>query len=77
MKPGRYRHYKGKYYRVLGVALDVVKEQKVVLYNALYPCPELTDEYGDTPVFSRPYDMFFEKVMVDGREIPRFEYAGE
>lgn len=70
---GKYRHYKGNYYKVIGVAMHSETREKLVLYKALYDCPELEAEYGSDPFFVRPYDMFFEKVVVDGVEMPRFE----
>jgi hypothetical protein len=77
MKLGRYKHYKGKFYQVIGVALDKAIENKVVLYHALYNCPELLDEYGPNPIFTRPYNEFFAEVEYDGHKMPRFEYVGK
>ena len=77
MKLGRYRHYKGREYEALGVAMHSETREKLVLYRPLYPCPELQAEYGDDPWFVRPYAMFHEQVTVDGRAVPRFEYVGE
>jgi len=74
MKLGRYRHYKGKEYQVLGVVLHTETNEKMVLYRALYECPELREEYGDDPWFVRPFVMFNESIVVDGRTMPRFEY---
>jgi hypothetical protein len=73
MQTGRYRNYKNKFYNVIGVALDTATRSKVVLYKALYECPDLKDEYGDDPIFTRPYDEFFGKVEVDGKSVNRFE----
>jgi hypothetical protein len=77
MKLGRYRHYKGKEYEVLRVVMHTETHEKLVLYRALYEIPELRDEYGDDPWFVRPFTMFIESVVVDGRSMPRFEYLGE
>jgi hypothetical protein len=76
MKLGRYRHYKGKLYEVLGVVMHTETNEKLVLYRALYEIPELHEEYGDDPWFVRPFVMFNESVVVDGRTMPRFEYVG-
>lgn len=61
---GKYRHYKGKDYEVLCEAVDSETEQRVVVYKALY------EPYT---VWVRPYEMFFETVTVDGKNIARFE----
>jgi hypothetical protein len=68
LKPGRYRHYKGKFYEVIGVARHSETEEKLVVYRCLY---------GDYSLWVRPLDMFVESVIVDGREVPRFEWRGE
>lgn len=65
---GRYRHYKGNYYQVLGIARHSETEEKMVVYRKLY---------GDQSVWVRPLVMFVETVLVEGREVPRFEWAGE
>jgi hypothetical protein len=62
-KPGRYRHYKGHEYRVLGLARHSETLEPLVVYQALY------DERG---LWVRPAAMFIETVMVDGRSEPRF-----
>ena len=36
LQPGRYRHFKGNEYEVLGVARDSETMQEVVVYRALY-----------------------------------------
>jgi len=78
MKTGKYRHFRNrKDYQVLGVAFDTSTDSKVVLYQALYECEELKEEYGKNPVFTRPYDDFFGKVEHEGKIVPRFEYIGE
>ena len=57
--PGRYRHYKGNLYDVIGVA----RQEELVVYTALY---------GDRGLWVRPVAMFRESVSVDGRTVPRF-----
>ena len=68
LKPGRYRHYKGNLYEVISVARHSETEEKLVVYRCLY---------GDYSLWVRPLDMFMESVIVDGREVPRFEWRGE
>lgn len=63
LKPGRYRHYKGKEYEVLGVARHSETLEDMVVYRALY---------GDGQMWVRPLGMFVEEVEIEGRKIPRF-----
>ena len=60
---GRYRHYKGNEYEVLGFAKHTETGEKLVIYMAV-------DNSGD--VWARPYDMFAESVTVDGKNVKRF-----
>lgn len=61
--PGRYRHYKGKDYEVIGTARHSETEEWLVVYRCLY---------GDYSLWVRPLDMFNETVDVAGEEVPRF-----
>lgn len=61
--PGRYRHYKGNFYEVLGVARHSETEEWLVIYRCLY---------GDFSLWVRPLAMFVEDVTVDGRTVRRF-----
>jgi hypothetical protein len=67
IRPGRYRHYKGKEYTVIGVARHSETEEELVVYR---------QEYGDHGLWVRPKDMFLETVEVGGQAVPRFEYLG-
>lgn len=60
---GRYRHYKGGLYEVLGTARHSETLEPVVLYRALY---------GRQELWVRPFAMFEEMVTVDGVTRPRF-----
>lgn len=64
---GRYRHYKGGEYEVLGVARHSETLEAVVVYRPLY---------NDSGWWVRPYAMFAGEVVVDGRLQPRFAFAG-
>ena len=64
IKSGRYRHYKGKDYRVMGLATHSETEEKMVVYQCLY---------GDYSWWVRPLSLFKEKVLIEGVEKPRFE----
>ncbi len=74
IKIGIYEHYKGKRYEVIGLAHHTETKQPMVLYKALYKVPDLEKLYGETVIFTRPYDMFIENVVVNNKSIPRFKY---
>ncbi len=67
--PGKYRHFKGKFYEVIGEAIHSETREEMVIYKPLYDCPEL----GKKPLFIRPKKMFMEKVLVNGKNVPRFK----
>jgi hypothetical protein len=62
--PGRYRHYKGGEYEVIGTARHSETEEVFVVYRALY---------GERGLWIRPAAMFLESVTVAGCPRPRFE----
>jgi hypothetical protein len=64
---GRYRHYKGGEYEVVGVARHSETHEPLVVYRPLY---------NDSGLWVRPHAMFFEDVDVDGRRQPRFAFIG-
>jgi len=68
IKPGKYRHYKGKDYEVIGVAHHSETLDLLVVYRALYDNPE----FGNNSLWVRPATMFAETVEVDGKTVPRF-----
>lgn len=68
IKPGRYRHFKGKEYEVLGVARHSETEEELVVYRALY---------GDFGLWVRPVSMWNETAERDGKTFRRFTYIGE
>ncbi len=67
IKPGKYKHYKGKEYEVVGVARHSETLEELVVYKALYQ-PE-----GEN-IWVRPLKMFFEEIFVGGKKVKRFEY---
>jgi hypothetical protein len=69
LKPGKYRHYKGKDYEVIGVGKIEATLEDVVIYRPLYK-----SEYN---LWVRPLNVFTENVEIDGKIVPRFEYVGE
>jgi len=63
IKPGRYRHYKGGEYEVIGVARHSETLEALVVYRPLY---------NQSGLWVRPHAMFFGQVEVDGKLQPRF-----
>lgn len=63
-EPGRYQHYKGNFYRVLGIARHSESNELLVIYQP---------EYGEQGLWARPLAMFMESVAVDGSTVPRFK----
>ncbi len=68
IKPGKYRHFKGKEYEVLFLARHSETEEEMVVYRKLY------DDYG---LWVRPASMWNEMVERDGKVMRRFTYIGE
>ena len=68
VRPGRYRHYKGNEYTVIGVAKHSETDEELVVYR---------QEYGDNGLWVRPLAMFVETVGVDGQLVARFERIEE
>jgi len=66
---GKYKHYKGKLYEVIGVARHSETLEELVVYKALYK----SDEFGENALWVRPKKMFFENVIINGKKMPRFE----
>ncbi len=72
VKNGRYLHFKGKLYEVVGTARHSETMEDMVVYRALYD----SEEFGKNALWVRPKKMFLEKVVVDGKEVPRFKHIG-
>jgi hypothetical protein len=64
LNPGRYRHFKGKYYEVVGCAKHSETEEEFVVYR---------DE--SQHLWVRPLAMFVEQVLWHGQMLPRFAYV--
>ena len=60
---GKYRHYKGNDYEVIGVATHSETREPMVVYRPLY---------GEMGLWVRPLAMFMEDVTVEGKTVPRF-----
>ncbi len=64
VKPGRYLHYKGKFYEVIGVGKHSETLEEFVVYR------------HDGEIWVRPKEMFLEKVEVNREKVPRFKFIG-
>ena len=67
IKLGKYRHFKGKEYEVLGIAKHSETLEELVVYKALY---------DDGGIWVRPVSMWNERVERDGKTYARFTYIG-
>jgi hypothetical protein len=74
IQKGKYRHYKGKEYEVIGIARHSESLEELVVYRPLY---EITDLKLRCDVWVRPLAMFLEEIEIDGKKVPRFKYVGE
>ncbi len=68
IKKGRYSHFKGGEYRVIGIARHSETLEEMVVYEALY---------GEGGLWVRPASMWNEEIERDGKKFKRFEFIGE
>lgn len=68
MRPGLYRHYKGNIYQVVGVARHSETQEPLVVYQLLY---------GNYSLWVRPFNMFNDMVLHEGKMVKRFEYIAD
>lgn len=68
IKPGRYRHFKGNEYEVIGTARHSETMEEMVVYRALY---------GEGGLWVRPAAMWNEIVEREGKTFPRFALIEE
>jgi hypothetical protein len=67
LRPGKYRHFKGGEYEVIGIARHSETDEHLVVYRPLD---------GDSGLWVRPLSMFTEKVTLGSRTVHRFEFLG-
>ena len=67
LRLGRYRHFKGKEYEVIGIAQHSETLEEMVVYRQLY---------GECGLWVRPKTMFLEKIERNGEIISRFQFIG-
>lgn len=68
IKPGKYRHFKGNEYELIGIAKHSETLELMVVYRPLY---------GEGGLWVRPASMWLEQVDRNGYCGPRFQYIGE
>lgn len=64
VKLGKYKHYKGKQYEVIGVAKHSETLEDLVIYKALYK----SEKFGNNALWARPKSMFLESVVINGKK---------
>ena len=67
IKLGKYRHFKGDTYEVIGFAKHSETLEPMVVYKALY---------DEGSLWVRPADMWNEEITRDGKTFKRFEFIG-
>ena len=68
LKAGIYKHYKGEEYELVGLATHTETLEKLVVYQALH---------GNKDIWVRPLEMFLEHVVIENKNISRFEWKRE
>ena len=80
IKKGKYQHYKGNFYEVMGTAKHSETRELMVVYKALYQTeaclPEGQRRQGEN-LWVRPLKMFLETVETAGKVVPRFTFINE
>lgn len=71
IKRGKYQHYKGKLYEVIGIARHSETLEEHIVYRALYD----SKEFGSKALWIRPKKMFLETIEKNGEKIQRFKYV--
>lgn len=69
VKLGKYQHFKGDIMEVVGKALHSETGEEFVVYK------HITGEHtGEEYYWIRPAKMFYEDIVIDGKEVPRFKF---
>jgi hypothetical protein len=70
LQTGKYKHYKGNEYEVIGIAKQSETLEKLVVYKALYQTE------GEN-LWVRPLEMFLEEIEIQGKKIKRFQFISK
>ncbi len=70
IKLGKYEHYKGKQYEVIGVARHSETLEELVIYRALYD----SEKFGNNALWARPKSIFLGIISIEGKEVSRFKH---
>lgn len=73
IKSGKYQHYKGRFYEVIGVAHHSETKEELVVYRALYD----SKEFGKKALWVRPKDNFLSEVEWQEKKMTHFKYVGK
>jgi hypothetical protein len=64
MDLGKYKHYKGNIYEIIGLAKHSETMEELVIYRSMG---------ANQKIWARPKDMFFENIIINGKTTPRFK----
>lgn len=73
VSPGKYRHYKNKFYQVIGTGWHTDTLEEIVIYRSLYDC----EQFGVQALWARPLNEFMGTIEIDGVVMPRFTFIHE
>ena len=73
IKLGKYKHYKGGLYEVIGECVHSETLEWMVLYKTMYDSPK----FPKGTLWVRPKKIFLETVKIEGKNVPRFKYIGD
>lgn len=73
MKIGIYQHYKGNFYRIIGIGKHSDTMEDMVVYQWLYDSPE----FWPNPLRVKEKKLFEQTVEINGKQVPRFTFVRE
>ena len=69
---GKYKHFKGNVYKVIGIGKHTETMEEFVVYKSLNK-----NKSKNSMLWIRPKKMFLEKAIVNGKKIPRFRFISK